>query len=309
VLLDTGNLVVRHPNGSTLWQSFEHPADSFLPGMKLRINYGTRAGERLVSWRAPDDPSPGSFAYAGDPNTALQIFLWNGTRPLMRDGPWTGYSVTSKYQANASVFVYQAVVSTDEEIYLTYTLSDGAARTRFVVTAAGQYQLQSWSASSSAWAVLGSWPTWECNRYGHCGPYGYCDNTMAAPTCRCLDGFEPADSEEWTRGVFSQGCRRQEPLLCADGDNFLPLQGMKSPDRFVLVANRTFDECRAECTGNCSCVAYAYANLSTTKKTGDVTRCLVWAGDLIDTEKQGNVVGSDTLYIRLSNLDAVMKGL
>ncbi|OQU89298.1 hypothetical protein SORBI_3002G170300 [Sorghum bicolor] len=307
VLLDTGNLVVRHPNGSTLWQSFEHPADSFLPGMKLRVNYGTRAGDerRLVSWRTPDDPSPGSFAYAVDPDTALQIFLWNGTRPLMRDGPWTGYSVASKYQANASVFVYQAVVSTDEEIYLTYTLSDGAARTRFVVTAAGQYQLQSWSASSSAWTVLGSWPTWECNRYGHCGRYGYCDNTMAAPTCRCLDGFEPADSKEWTRGVFSQGCRRQEPLRCADGDGFLALPGMKSPDRFVLVANRTLDECRAACTGNCSCVAYAYANLSTTKKTGDVTRCLVWAGDLIDTEKQvGNVVAADTLYIRLSNLDA-----
>ncbi|XP_066394124.1 putative G-type lectin S-receptor-like serine/threonine-protein kinase At1g61610 [Miscanthus floridulus] len=309
VLLDTGNLVVRHPNGSTLWQSFEHPADSFLPGMKLRINYGTRAGERLVSWRTPDDPSPGSFAYAVDPDTALQIFLWNGTRPLMRDGPWTGFSVTSQYQANASVFVYKAVVSTDEEIYLTYTLSDGAARTRFVVTASGQYQLQSWSASSSAWAVLRSWPTWECNRYGHCGPYGYCDNTMAAPTCRCLHGFEPADSEEWTRGAFSQGCRRQEPLWCAD-DGFLALQGMKSPDRFVLIANRTSDECRAACTGNCSCVAYAYANLSTTKKTGDVTRCLVWAGDLIDTEKQvANLVGTDTLYIRLSNLDAVMQGV
>ncbi|XP_025799625.1 putative G-type lectin S-receptor-like serine/threonine-protein kinase At1g61610 isoform X2 [Panicum hallii] len=308
VLLDTGNLVIRSPNGTALWQSFEHPADSFLPGMRIGIAYGARAGERLVSWKAPGDPSPGRFAYGVDPDTALQLFLWNGTRPLMRDGPWTGYSVASRYQANASVFVYQAIVSTDQEIYLTYSLSDAAARARLVVTASGHYQLQGWNANSSAWAVLGDWPTWECNRYGHCGPNGYCDNTVDAPTCRCLDGFEPADAEAWAGGAFSRGCRRKEALRCADG--FLPLPGMKSPDKFVRVANRTLEECAAECSSNCSCVAYAYANLSTTRTAGDATRCLVWAGDLIDTEKIiGGGVGSDTLHLRLAGSDAAVQGV
>ncbi|OEL21827.1 S-locus-specific glycoprotein S13 [Dichanthelium oligosanthes] len=300
VLQNTGNLVIRFPNGTTLWESFEHPADSFLPGMKIGIVYRTRASDRLVSWRAPDDPSPGSFAYGVDPATLLQLYLWNGTRPLMRDGPWTGYSVASRYQANASAFVYQAVVSTGEGIYLTYTLSDGAPRTRYVVTASGQYQLQSWNATSSEWAVLGDWPTRgrECNhRYGDCGPNGYCDNTVAAPTCRCLDGFEPADSEEWSGSVFSQGCRRKEALGCADG--FLALPGMKSPDKFVHVANRSLEECAAECTSNCSCVAYAYVNLSTTGTMGDMTRCLVWAGELIDTEKIGARGKGNALRIAL----------
>uniref|UniRef100_K3ZRF9 non-specific serine/threonine protein kinase n=1 Tax=Setaria italica TaxID=4555 RepID=K3ZRF9_SETIT len=310
MLLNTGNLVIRSPNGTAIWQSFDHPADSFLPGMKIRLAFATRAGVRLVSWKAPGDPSPGTFSYGIDAGTALQLFLWNGTRPLMRDGPWTGYSIASRYQANASVFVYQAIVSTDEEIYLTYTLSDGAARARFVVTVAGRYQLQSWKGGgSSAWSVLGDWPAWECSRYGHCGPYGYCDNTVAAPTCRCLDGFEPADAEEWSGGDFSRGCQRKEALRCAAGDGFLALPGMKSPDKFVRVANRTRDECAAECAGNCSCVAYAYANLSTTTTAGDVTRCLVWAGDLIDTEKMGDVVGSDTLYLRLAGLDAAVQGV
>jgi hypothetical protein len=93
VLLNTGNLVIRSPDGSALWKSFDHPADTFLPGMKIRIRYETRAVGRLVSWKGPDDPSLGSFSFGGDPDTFLQVFLWNATRPVWRSGPWTGYFI------------------------------------------------------------------------------------------------------------------------------------------------------------------------------------------------------------------------
>ncbi|CAL5086956.1 unnamed protein product [Urochloa decumbens] len=289
VLLDTGNLVVRSPNGTALWQSFEHPADTFLPGMKIWIkydNHGERRlhGERMASWNAPDDPSPGSFTYGADPDTLLQVFVWNGTRPVLRSAPWNGFTVDGQYQASSSAYIYVAIVNTEEDTYLSYSLSDGAAHTRYVLTYSGEYQLQTWNGSSSAWAVLGRWP------------YGYCDSTMAAPTCRCLDGFEPANAEEWSGGVFSRGCRRTAASRCGDG--FLALPGMKAPDKFVHVRNRTAGECAAECAKNCSCVAYAYADLSSGGTKGGMTRCLVWAGDLIDTEKMGDMAGGETLYLR-----------
>ncbi|KAF0905851.1 hypothetical protein E2562_008886, partial [Oryza meyeriana var. granulata] len=301
VLMNTGNLVIRSPNGTTLWQSFEHPADSFLPGMKLGMMYRTRASDRLLSWRGPDDPSPGSFSYGGDPATFLQVFLWNGTRPVMRDGPWTGDVVDSRYQTNNTAIVYLAIVNTDEEIYITFSVSDVAPHTRYVLTYAGEYQLQRWNTTSSEWAVLEEWPT-GCNRYGHCGPNGYCDNTAVPATCRCLAGFEPASAAEWSSGRFSQGCRRKEAVRCGDG--FLAVPGMKPPDKFVLVPNRTLEACAAECGGNCSCVAYAYANLGSSRSKGDTTRCLVWSGELIDTGKVGQgSTDSDTLYLRLAGLD------
>jgi hypothetical protein len=45
-------------------------------------------------------------------------------------------------------------VGTEEEMYLTYSLSDGAPHTRYALTYSGKYQLQSWNRSSMAWAVL-----------------------------------------------------------------------------------------------------------------------------------------------------------
>lgn len=296
VLLDTGNLVIRSWNGTTVWQSFDHPADSYLPGMKIRSWYKTRTGVRLVSWKGPDDPLPGSFTFGTDPATFLQSFIWNGTLPVARTLPWTGYMVDGQFPANASFIYYTTVVNNDQEIYMTYSLSDGAAPTRFVLTYSGKYQLQSWR--PSGWASFFRWPAYKCNLYGYCGSYGYCDNTVDVLTCKCLDGFEPTSLEDWNIGRFSQGCRREEALQCDHG--FLALPGMKPPDKFVLVDNRTLEGCAAECFRNCSCVAYAYANLSTSGSTGDATRCLVWAGELIDTEKIGDITGSDTLYLRVA---------
>ncbi|CAM0952442.1 unnamed protein product [Alopecurus aequalis] len=314
VLLNNGNLVIRSQNDTMLWQSFDHPTDTFLPEMKLRIRYSTPAdADRLVSWKDPDDPLPGCFSYGGDPETLLQVFLWDGASPVARTGPWTGYLAKTerKYQqvasanASVSVIIYLAVVDGVDEIYITYTASVGPPHTRYVVTYSGEYQLQSWSNEISAWVILWKWPSSECNHYGYCGPYGYCDET-ATPlqTCKCLDGFMPTNIEDWDKGRFLAGCQRKEALEgCSDG--FLALPGMKSPDNFVFVASRrTLEECAVECRRNCSCVAYSYASLVSGRSGGNLTRCLVWTGELVDTGKNVADIASDTLYLRLAGLDA-----
>ncbi|RVW68946.1 Receptor-like serine/threonine-protein kinase SD1-7 [Vitis vinifera] len=57
------------------YKSFDYPSHAFLPGMK--IGYDKRAGKTwsLTSWKSTEDPSPGVFSLAHDPNGTSQNFL------------------------------------------------------------------------------------------------------------------------------------------------------------------------------------------------------------------------------------------
>lgn len=303
-LLNNGNLVIRS-NGAILWQSFDHPTDTLIPEMKIQLNKRTRRGARLVSWKdAGGDPSPGSFSYGMDPETSLQLVMWNGSRPYWRTTVWTGYLTSGQYLAATGTTIYLDVVDNDDEIYVKLRVSDGASPTRYVMTSSGEFQLLGWDKSSSEWITFSSFPTHHCTTYGYCGPNGYCDiTTGAAAACKCLDGFEPASGGEWSAGRFSGGCRRKEAPPCGGGDGFLALPRMKVPDKFsTLVGNMTFDECAARCAMNCSCEAYAHADLSSSSARGDIGRCLVWASELIDMVMIGQTTwgrAGETLYLRV----------
>jgi hypothetical protein len=318
VLSNSGNLILRSPTGIMVWQSFDHPTDTLLPTMKIWRSYKTHEANNLVSWKDADDPSLGTFSLAGETDPFIQWFILNGSVPEWRSNVWTGFTVSSQFfQANTSVGVYLTFtyVRTADEIYMVFTTSDGAPPIRIVMSYSGKLETSVWNRNSSEWTTLVVSPDYECSRYNYCGPSGYCDHSDATPTCKCLEGFEPVDREEWSSARFSRGCRRKEALRCGDGDGFLALTDMKVPDKFVRVGRKTFQECAAECSGNCSCVAYAYANLNASAANGDATRCLLWIGDhqLVDSQKMGvllySTAGADsqeTLYLRVAGMSGTI---
>ncbi|WVZ77337.1 hypothetical protein U9M48_025216 [Paspalum notatum var. saurae] len=136
-LTNAGCLVIRSPDGTALWQSFDQPTDSFLPGMKFRFrmpgnNSNKISGDRLVSWKSPGDPSPGSFTYGLDQATSLQIFIWNGSHPVWRSTVWTGYTNSSHYIPRISAIVYLGVGDADGEIYMAFSVSGQGRRARVI---------------------------------------------------------------------------------------------------------------------------------------------------------------------------------
>ncbi|KAK7243824.1 hypothetical protein RIF29_38636 [Crotalaria pallida] len=71
-LLDTGNFVIEQVNkdGSKtlLWQSFDTPTDTMLPGMTLGVHNKTGQKLSIVSYFLDKAPAPGAFALEWDPN-------------------------------------------------------------------------------------------------------------------------------------------------------------------------------------------------------------------------------------------------
>ncbi|CAK9138699.1 unnamed protein product [Ilex paraguariensis] len=106
-LLDIGNLVLRdNSSGRIIWESFQHPSDSCL--QKMRLGTDAKTGERtlLASWKSPSDPSIGSFSAGIDPLIIPQLFVWNGSHPYWRSGPWNEDNCGSMCLNNCSCTAY-----------------------------------------------------------------------------------------------------------------------------------------------------------------------------------------------------------
>ncbi|KAK1685656.1 hypothetical protein QYE76_046504 [Lolium multiflorum] len=296
VLLDEGNLVLRLPNGKITWQSFDHPTDTVLPKMRFLVSYKAKVAMRLVAWKGPDDPSSGDFSCSGDPSSPdLQFVTWNKTEPYCRLTVWSGKSVSGgTYLTNTSSVLYQTTVNSGDEFYVTYTISDNSTLMRLMIDYTGKLKYLRWNRHTSSWAIFGEHLSVPCELYASCGPFSYCDFTQITPACQCVDGFEPDDGVNF----FSKGCHRQEALKCGKQSHFAPLSGMKVPDNFLHIRNRSLDECAAECSRNCSCTAYAYSDLSSAGAMADPSRCLVWSGELIDA---GKSISGENMYIRLAD--------
>ncbi|TKW06779.1 hypothetical protein SEVIR_7G262900v4 [Setaria viridis] len=292
VLLGSGNFILRSANGTDMWQSFDHPTDTMLPTMKVLLSYKGHVATRFIAWKGPADPSTGAFSASIDPSSNLQFFVWYGTRPYLRINFFGDTSLFGGGGTTSSSIVYQRTATGDELSYM-YTVPDGSSYTRFLLEYTGKVRVRAWNNSTSSWTAGFERPSSSCDLYASCGSFGYCDNTMAVPACQCLDGFEPIDGLD-----MSRGCRRNEALGCGTKDRFVPLPGMKVPGKFLHIGNTSFDQCAAECSKNCSCTAYAYVSMSSAGTLASTSRCLVWTGDLIDTGKVG--IFGQNLYLRLA---------
>ncbi|XP_022867954.1 G-type lectin S-receptor-like serine/threonine-protein kinase CES101, partial [Olea europaea var. sylvestris] len=82
-LLNSGNFVVRETNvngsaGRILWESFDYPTDTLLPGIKLGVNHRTGRNWHLTSWFENFNPASGAFTLEWDPSTRKLIVQRRG---------------------------------------------------------------------------------------------------------------------------------------------------------------------------------------------------------------------------------------
>ncbi|KAI3753821.1 hypothetical protein L2E82_25885 [Cichorium intybus] len=101
-LEDSGNLVVRQGIGKRiLWQSFDYPTDTLLPGMMLGRNFLTGKEWHLSSWKSSRDPAPGEFTWSVDTRGYPQNLL----KQVETVAPSVSPSVSQKGRANIKIIL------------------------------------------------------------------------------------------------------------------------------------------------------------------------------------------------------------
>ncbi|XP_047965114.1 G-type lectin S-receptor-like serine/threonine-protein kinase At4g27290 [Salvia hispanica] len=295
-LLDSGNLVVMDENNesSIIWQSFDYPTDTFLPGMKLGKNFVSGHEVYVSSAKSNDDPATGGFTYRCDPSGYPQTVIKEGDSFRYKAGPWNGvYFSGSQNLVKNTLFSFGVVIENNEVYYYNQLLND-VVYTRLVLNEIGVGQRLIWSGDQTkSWKPYVAFPIDNCDSYKLCGAHGIC-STRTSPDCSCLDKFMPTDPQGWNAGNFSNGCIRRTTLNCEDGDGFLKYSGVKLPDTegSWYNASMSLQECRVSCAKNCSCTAYASLNIS----NGE-SGCLLWFGELVNMRE---ISPGQDIYIRMA---------
>ncbi|XP_061996004.1 G-type lectin S-receptor-like serine/threonine-protein kinase At4g27290 isoform X1 [Rosa rugosa] len=308
LLEDNGNLVLSFEE-VTLWQSFDHPSDTMLPGMKISLNKTSGQQRRLTSWAALDDPQPGKFTFGIDPKVPVQAIVWKETTPYYRSSLYIGQDTRTQFQNSVGTAFFYSYNFDVDEVYIAYSVSDSSAKLRVWLDPTGQLKQQLWQNSSKTWLELGnSWPVDICDFYAHCGPNSACrrGEPLSSP-CKCLTGFTAKFPNQSAVGDWSSGCIRENVLTCGNviQGYFSKLEKVKLPDHSVLLENRSMSECDSECQQNCSCTAYAYVNATDGRNIGT---CLAWFGELLDLV-ENKTYGANDIYIRVHGSELGKKGL
>ncbi|KAJ8628265.1 hypothetical protein MRB53_021572 [Persea americana] len=292
-LTDSGNLVLTDDHQRVLWESFDYPTNTLLPGMKLGLDRRTGLGRFLTSWKSTTDPEPGEFSFAVDPKGVPQYFLRLGSDRIWRTGPWNGQRFSGSPVMNRENSYSWSYVANDDEIYLTY--DSNYSLTNFVLDNSGLFRKKIWNDKKRSWNLMSDSTRDRCDRYANCKAYGSCDPNRVAE-CECLGGFEPKTPSEWYSRDWSGGCVRRRSLDCdGKGDGFLRLENVKLPDtsRSRVEPGLSLEACKEECLKNCNCTAYASADIS----EGD-RGCLMWDGELVDLKVFAD--GGQDIYTRVA---------
>ncbi|XP_047335984.1 G-type lectin S-receptor-like serine/threonine-protein kinase At4g27290 [Impatiens glandulifera] len=301
-LLDTGNLVISDSvTKDLLWQSFDHPGDTFLPGMKYGANLSSGLNRYLTSWKSYDDPSAGDYTNRLDIAGFPQMFLKKGSQIQFRAGPWNGLKFSGMPSLNLNAIYTYEFVFNKEEIYYEYELINSAVITRMILNPLGILQRYVWIAKEKAWVIYLTAQMDNCDRFALCGPYGIC-TIDDSPPCGCLPGFKPKSQTEWDGADWTHGCVRKTELL--ENDGFLRYSNVKLPDTRESWFDQTMnlDDCQDLCLKNRSCTAYA----NTDVRNGG-SGCLLWFHDLIDI-RQYQVGNGQDIYLKLAQSELVNLG-
>uniref|UniRef100_A0A2C9U9Q2 Receptor-like serine/threonine-protein kinase n=1 Tax=Manihot esculenta TaxID=3983 RepID=A0A2C9U9Q2_MANES len=296
-LFDSGNFVLFQGSRRIIvWQSFDHPTNTLLPGMRLGLDRRTGLNRFLTSWKSTDDPGIGDYSLKLNPVGSPTFFLYDGSKPYWRGPPWP--------LRIPDIYNY-SFVNSEEEISFSYSHDDSFVLFQLMVHESGTLMWVSRRESDANWKEFWSASKYRCDSYGRCGANSVCNpKNVNIYECSCLPGYEPKFPRNWfPMRDGSGGCvrkRLKSSSVCGQGEGFVKVPQVKVPDTSTAVwVNMSMSrvDCEQECYKDCSCSAYA-----SIKIPGKDVACLAWYGDLMDIVDLMDHSGYDA-YVRVDAIE------
>ncbi|BFG35217.1 hypothetical protein CerSpe_214910 [Prunus speciosa] len=256
-MLDSGNFVLYNSGRDILWQSFDHPTDTLLPGQRLL------SGDQLFSAKSEGDHSTGIFRLKMQNDGNLVQY------PI--DTPDTGdYSfyatsaggkgenVTLNFGADGHLYLLNSTGSNIQNITEGGLPTDEGKLYLMRIDAKGIFRLYSHDLKKNAiWSVEWESSKDKCVPKGLCGLNSYCVLSDLEAECKCLPGFESVN-----QGNQTSGCERNFVAdACTNrNDNFTynmrELESTTWEDvSYMSLGLSDKDDCIQGCLEDCNCEA------------------------------------------------------
>ncbi|KAK3139625.1 hypothetical protein QOZ80_5AG0386420 [Eleusine coracana subsp. coracana] len=254
---NSGNFVlVDGSTGHVLWQSFDSPTDTLLPGQRFTAtrHLTSRGGRgRLLA--------AGYYSLGFSDYAMLSLFYDNHNfSSIYWPNPYNNYVANKRkiynFTREATLDALGTFLSSDDA---TFAAADrgGNVRRRLTLDADGNLRLYSLGGNdddtnwSVTWMAFGN----PCIIHGVCGANAVC-LYAPGPTCVYAPGHERADPGDWTKGcrpLFRRpdGCETSTKLVALPHTDFWGYDLNNGE-------NLPFDECADRCRQTCSCVAFQH---------------------------------------------------
>lgn len=325
-LHESGNLMLLDGSNTVIWQSFDSPTDTLLPGQALFTNMS----QSLVSWQSADDWSEGYYlcgwvSIEGTSLTSILALSWNGKS--IESWNHTSWSANKSVTGGVTLFPYLFNYPASDYIYLdpyngsfyagnisaqylvmsSTSHSPGPLR-RVTLDRDGGLRLYSWTlGTSTQWAVEGNWVSEPCGVYAECGPYGVCSPDPLSPAylgkCSCPpDDFEfidPMDPLKGCKPIF------EFPLhSCITNTSKIRLKKVGDTDypfanRLYPYINTTESACIQTCLDDCRCAGAVFW-----RRDG---RCYIKSGPLFNGGYPQDV-GNHSAYLKVLTSPLISPG-